>query len=158
GLALVTGAAIAGALFGLFKLTGTFQASDRILVAGGVGAACAGTSRHLARWMAARHGARGKMHRLIAEMADADDAVAIVTTALLVVLLLVGVAGVRLGAVSWGGLSLGLCTMLGVAAAALLGRDFRLDASWGTMLGTGLLGIGISQQLGLSPLPTMFAM
>jgi Kef-type K+ transport system membrane component KefB len=65
---------------------------------------------------------------------------------------------VRLQPWSWGGLSLGLGAALGITAAALLGRDFRLDASWGTLLGTGLLGIGLSQKLGLSPLTTMFAM
>lgn len=158
GLAAVTGAAIAGALIALFRATHAFAPADRVLIAGGVGAACAGTTRHLARWMSGRYGARGPVHRLFAEMADADDAVAIVATAVLFALHPVGGDAVRLSPWAWGGLSLGLGFVLGFTATMLLGRDFRLDASWGTLLGTGLLGIGLSQQLGLSPLTTMFAM
>jgi Kef-type K+ transport system membrane component KefB len=157
-LALVTGAAVTFALMTLFRMTRAFPPADRLLIAGGIGAACAGTTRHLARWMSARYGARGPIHRLYAEMADADDAVAIVATAVLFALHPVGEASVRLAPWSWGGLSLGLGIVLGVTATLLLGRDFRLDASWGTLLGTGLLGIGLSAQLGLSPLTTMFAM
>jgi Kef-type K+ transport system membrane component KefB len=157
-IGLVTGASVFGALYGVLGLTRTLTGADRLLVAGGVGAACAGTTRHVARWMVARHGARGSFLRLVAEIADADDAVAIVATAVLFALHPTGEASVRLAPWSWGALSLGLGTTLGLTATALLGRDFRLDASWGTLLGTGLLGIGLSAQLGLSPLTTMFAM
>lgn len=157
-IGLVTGASIGGALYGVLGLTRTLTGADRLLVAGGVGAACAGTTRHVARWMVARHGARGALLRLVAEIADADDAAAIIATGVLFALHPTGEAGVRLAPWSWGALSVGLGATLGLTATALLGRDFRLDASWGTLLGTGLLGIGLSAQLGLSPLTTMFAM
>jgi hypothetical protein len=46
----------------------------------------------------------------------------------------------------------------GAIATVLLGREFRIDESWGVLLGTALLAIGTAARLGLSPLSVMFFM
>jgi Kef-type K+ transport system membrane component KefB len=58
----------------------------------------------------------------------------------------------------WAGITLALGALLGVVAAALLGREFRLQESFGVLLGTSLFGIGLAARLGLSFLALMFAM
>ena len=48
---LFTGAAIAAAVYGVLLLVGPFDARDRLLVAGGVGASTAETTRYAVRWV-----------------------------------------------------------------------------------------------------------
>lgn len=156
--ALFTGGVIFGSVFFLLRWLPPAPGIERVLLAGGVAAACAETTRHAIRWVSLRHGAKGPVSRLIAEAADADDLVAILATAILFALHPAGQAPWNLPAWSWVALSLGLGAVMGLTAALLLGRDFRLDASWGALLGTSLLTIGLSAQLGLSPLTTLFAM
>jgi hypothetical protein len=56
------------------------------------------------------------------------------------------------------GTTVGIGVLMGVVGAVLLGREFRRDESWGLLLGTSVLGAGLSQKLGLSSMATLFAM
>ena len=52
----------------------------------------------------------------------------------------------------------GLGVLFGAVAATLLGREFRLQESWGVLFGTSLFAIGIAARLDLSFLALMFFM
>ena len=51
-----------------------------------------------------------------------------------------------------------LGVLLGGLCALLLGREFRLRESWGTLLGISLVGVGVSAQVGLSYLAVPFVL
>jgi Kef-type K+ transport system membrane component KefB len=157
-LAAGTGVTISVSLWLLLAHFSPMPAAERLLVAGGVGVACSETTRHAVRWVVERHGASGPLSRLVAELSDADDLLTIVATAAL--FSLQAPAGLSIGLPAWGWaiLPLGLGALLGGLTALLLGREFRLYESWGMLLGTSFIGIGLSSRLGLSPLTTMFTM
>jgi Kef-type K+ transport system membrane component KefB len=142
--------------FALFMLP--LGPADRFLLAGGLGAACSETTRHAVRWVMERHSARGPLSRLIAEVSDADDLVPILGMAIVFSMTAMEGAPVPLPAWGWTVATWGLGIVTGLMATALLGKDFRLEESWGVLLGTSLLTIGLSTQVGFSPLTTMFAM
>jgi hypothetical protein len=48
--------------------------------------------------------------------------------------------------------------LLGAVATVLLGREFRRDESWGILLGTSFLGIGVASRFGQSAVATTFFM
>ena len=54
---------------------------DRLLAAGGIGAACAETTRYAVRWVATRHNAQGPVSDLVNEVAESDDLVPIFAVA-----------------------------------------------------------------------------
>lgn len=159
GLALATGGAVAAAIwFAAERLAPALHPRDRALLALGVGAACAETTRHAILWVMQRHRASGPLSSLIADLADSDD---------LAPLLLMGVAFslAPTAAVpwpipfyAWTLVTLALGVALGLIAVVLLGSDFRLIQSWGVLLGTSLLTIGTAARAGLSPLLAAFAM
>jgi Kef-type K+ transport system membrane component KefB len=155
---LVTGGTIFGALSLLLLRFSPMPAADRNLLAGGIAVACAETTRHAVRWVVERHGARGPLSRLVGELADADDMVVILATAALFALHPPSHAGLHLPAWGWVGISVGLGLGLGGVVMLLLGREFRLDESWGLLLGTSMLAIGLTAKLGMSPLASMFVM
>jgi Kef-type K+ transport system membrane component KefB len=157
-LAAGTGLVIAAALWVLLGRFSPRPALDRVLIAGGIGVACSETTRHAVRWVVERHGASGPLSRLVAELSDADDLPTIVATAALFSLQAPAGLSVALPAWGWAALPLGLGALLGGLTTLLLGREFRLYESWGMLLGTSFIGIGLSSRLGLSPLTTMFTM
>ncbi|HEU4537022.1 MAG TPA: potassium transporter Kef [Polyangiaceae bacterium] len=154
---LGAGALIALAVYAALAAFSTLGGPERLLCAGGTGAACAETTRHVVRWVGQRYGASGPLSGLLAELADSDDAVPILATALLFATRPTGHLPWAVPTLGWAALTLGLGALLGAAAALLLGRDFRLEESWGVLLGASVLAIGLSTRLGLSPLTTMFA-
>jgi Kef-type K+ transport system membrane component KefB len=156
-ISLGSGALIAVAVYAALATFSTLGRSELLLCAGGTGAACAETTRHAVRWVVQRYGASGPLSTLLAELADSDDAMPILATALLFAMRPTGHLPWPMPALGWAALTLGLGALLGTIAALLLGRDFRLDESWGVLLGASVLAIGLSTRLGLSPLTTMFA-
>jgi Kef-type K+ transport system membrane component KefB len=154
---LGAGALIAAAVYPVLATSSSMGRGDLLLCVGGVGAACAETTRQAVRWVVQRHGAEGPLSTLLAELADSDDAMPIVATALLFALRPAAHLPWHASALGWTALTLGLGALLGAAAALLLGRDFRLDESWGVLLGASVLAVGLSTRLGLSTMTTMFA-
>jgi hypothetical protein len=173
--AIVGGSAIslltAGAIFLAFWFVsgkvGTLRGLDRVLLGGGIAAACSETTRRAVRWVAERHGAKGPLATLLGELSQSDDLVPILLVVGLFALAIpprlvmtVGAGTVTWTIDPWGwvAITLGFGAGLGALAALLLGRDFRKNESWGVLLGLSVMGIGINARLGLSSIGTMFAL
>jgi hypothetical protein len=167
-VSLFTGGVIFATLWfvtgAITPLTGT----DRILVVGGIAAACSETTRQAVRWVAERHAASGPLVKLLGELTQSDDLVPILAVATLFAFSTpahlpgLGVWGVSTQATvapwEWALVTLGFGVVLGAMAALLLGREFRRNECWGLLLGLAVMGIGINARLGLSSIGTMFAM
>ena len=134
-----------------------FRGFGRTAVALGIGACASATTRHSVRWVVERHGARGPLADFAADAARASALVPpLALTALFAMAPGGGLPTVpMLGRI---GVTLGFGAGLGLIAALLLGRDFRRDESWGVLLGTGLLCVGVTDRAGLSLLGAMIAM
>ena len=160
-IALVTAAIVGmatwfavGALMGL-------KGDDRLLVAGGVAAACAETTRNAIRWVVEQHRAAGPLSELVAELAACDDMVplllagglfALRPAAHLPAMMSLG----RFELLGWLAITIGMGVVLGAMSTLLLAREFRRDESWIVLLGMSLLGIGVTARLGLSTMTAMF--
>ena len=156
-LSALIGAGVAAAVYLALGFLGPIGYNERWLWSGAAGAVCSETTRHAVRWVVERHGARGPLSDGIADLARVSSLVPALGLALLFAfdstpgLLGIGFAG-RVGVM------LGVGALLGLVATWLLGREFRRDESWGILLGTSLLGMGVSERLGFSAVPTTFAM
>jgi Kef-type K+ transport system membrane component KefB len=157
-IALVTGGAIAAAEYVVISRYTTISGLNLVLLAGGIGAACSETTRDAVRWVVERHKARGPLANLLGEIADSDDIVPLVATALLFAFAPLEHTHVALPNLAWAGMTLGLGVVLGLLASVLLGRETRLSESWGVLLGTSLFAIGLAVRLKLSILAMMFFM
>ncbi|MET0591270.1 MAG: cation:proton antiporter [Polyangiaceae bacterium] len=157
-IALLTGGAVAAAeYFVVARFTGLTGVKLWIL-AGGIAAATAETTRDAVRWVVERHRASGPLANLLGEIADSDDLVPLVATTLLFSLAPIAPAHVVLPTLGWAGLTVALGVLLGLLAALLLGRESRLSESWGVLLGTALFAIGLAVRLKISFLAMMFFM
>ncbi len=155
--ASIVAASVAGALFLALRALGLFEPADRVEVALGAGLVGSETTRHTVRWVAERHGARGRVSDWLADMARASALVPILGLGGLFALapdapLMAFTPLARFG----GGLGVGV--VVGLVAAVLLGREFRRDESWGILLGTSLLAAGVATRLGLAAVATLFVM
>lgn len=158
--AVITGGAVFGAVLLLMsRFTLPIAGTDRLMLAGGVAAACSETTRHAIRWVVERHASEGKVADLFAEIAHADDLVPLIALAALFALAphtthlpwTVPVAG-------WVAVTVVLGALLGAIAALLLGREFSLHTTWGVLLGMSLLAIGVATRLELAPIAVTFFM
>jgi Kef-type K+ transport system membrane component KefB len=157
-IALITGAAVAAAEYVVLVRFTPIDGTQLLLLVGGIGAACSETTRDAVRWVVERHRARGPLADLLGEIADSDDMVPLLATALLFALAPDPHARVALPGLAWAGLTIGLGIVLGLLASVLLGRESRLHESWGVLLGTSLFAIGLAVRLKLSFLAMMFFM
>lgn len=159
GLGALTFAACAVAGWWLAPMLLPGLGDARLLLALGLGAAGSETARSAVVWGAEREGARSPLLDLFADLAEADDVVPLVGLAVLFalgpqpegtalegepVLVLVLTAG------------LGVC--LGAIAAALTRVEARTTERWGILLGTALMGVGLSARLGLAAPAALFVM
>ncbi|MGO9831102.1 MAG: hypothetical protein ACLPJH_13275 [Myxococcaceae bacterium] len=131
---------------------------ERWVLVLGTGAALSETTRSVFRWAARRYGARGPLFNRLADIAAGDDLVPVALAAVAVALQPVasafGPMPPAAGAVAqplfgW---------LLGVAAALMLGRTFRLNVFRGVLLGVTLIAIGFTVRLGLSLLAVPFGL
>jgi hypothetical protein len=151
-LALLVGAGVAGIVFAaLTFVPGVGLAPlQRWLLAGSIGAISSETTRHAVRWVVERHGARGPLSDALADHARAS----VVAPALALSVLFAAAPGASLGVltlVERAFLPLVIGGVLGLVATVLLGREFRRDESWGILLGTSFLAMGIAVRLGRAP-------
>jgi Kef-type K+ transport system membrane component KefB len=156
-ISLASGAATFAAAWFFLAWRSPLAPMDRLLVAGGVGAAGAETTRYAVRWVATRHNARGPVSDLVNEIAESDDLVPILAVAFLFALHPPAVA-FHLPAVGWMAITAGLGLSLGAMAALLLGRTFRVAETWGVLFGMSLLAVGVAERLGLSSISALFVM
>lgn len=150
------GVAVAFAAFGYLTWYLQLGHDEALVVAITLALVSSETTRHAVRWISERQGARGPLSDILAEIADADDAlpllglgvlIALSTTPTLTVELTLGW---RLGAAGV------LAVILGLIAAALLARSLAFGESWAVLIGVALLGIGMSMRLGAAALTVMF--
>lgn len=155
-VALATTSSIAGLIW---LVSGqVFAGTDRVLVALGIGAACSETTRHALRWVVQRYRARGPLSDIVRDLADGDDFVAVLVVGSAFALRTSASLDAPLPAWSWMAMTIGIGVVLGITAAVLLGKEFRLAESWGVLLGTAVFAIGMGARLQLSTLLVAFAM
>ncbi|MDB4994279.1 MAG: hypothetical protein JWM74_1711 [Myxococcaceae bacterium] len=156
--ALLSGGAVFGAVLFLLSRVAIVPAGiDGWLLAGGIAAACAETTRHAVRWVVERHNSRGIVADRLAEISHADDIVPLVVVAILFALTpKVAHLPFHMPVIAWIGVTVALGFVIGAIAALLLGREFSLHTTWGVLLGTSLLSIGVAQRLQLAPLAVTF--
>jgi hypothetical protein len=131
----------------------------RLLLALGLGAAGSETARAAVVWGADRAGPKSPLLDLLADLAEADDVVPLAGLAVLFALApqpkgtaLAGEPGLVLALTP----ALGVC--LGAIAAALTRVEARTTQRWGILLGTALLGVGLSARLKLAAPAALFVM
>jgi hypothetical protein len=151
------GAGVGGCVFLALGEVSPLSPFERLLFGGVAGAVSCETTRHAVRWVVERHGAKGALSDAVAVLARASSLVPAAGLAVLFAAL----PAPGLPNLTWAarvGITLGIGALLGLVAALLLGREFRRDESWGILLGTSLLGMGVAERLGLSAVATTFAM
>lgn len=154
---LVTGAGVAvAAWFAMRQLHVSASPVDRVLLAGGVGAACSETTRHAVRWVVERHSANGPLAQRLDEVAHADDLLPLVAVSILFALEPTRHVLVRMPLRDWPAITVGLGLLLGGGAALLVRSELRLEDTWGVLFGVTLIAIGTSARLGLSTLTASF--
>lgn len=154
--AVVTGSGVGLAVF--FASDSLLGPSDRLVAAIGVGAACAETTRHAVRWVVERHRAKGPLSDLVHDLSGGDDIVPIAATGVAFALHTDAHLRVAVPAWGWVALTIGVGVVLGLVAAVLLGKEFRLAESWGVLLGTSVFAIGTAARMELSTLLAAFAL
>jgi hypothetical protein len=154
-----TGGAIAAALFFLLPRLGvTSSPTERLLLAGGIGAACAETTRHSVEWVVARHQAHGPLSDFLADMALSDDLLPLLAVAVLFALDPSRAVHVTVPLPAWPLLTVALAGVMGGLLALLVRADVTIEETWAALFGVSLLGIGGAARLGLSTHTTCFLM
>jgi hypothetical protein len=131
---------------------------DRVVLALALAAASGETTQHVIRWVRERYAAHGPLVDWLEDLAVAEDLVPIG-----LIVALSAIAG-RSRAATWigpwaiAGVTVALGGLLGLLCALLLGREFRVRESWGTLLGISLVGAGVAAQVGLSFLAVLFVL
>lgn len=155
--AALVGAGVAAAFFEALGQLELASGPERLRTALAVGIVTCETTRHSVRWVVERHGARGPVSDWVADMSRASAVVPLAGLAWLFASA-PGAPLAGLTVLERIGVSAGIGVVLGVVAAVLLGREFRRDESWGLLLGTSVLGVGLSARLGLSSMATAFVL
>jgi Kef-type K+ transport system membrane component KefB len=154
---LMTGGAVAAAAwFAMRRLHVDATPAERLLLSGGVGAACSETTRHAVRWLVERHRANGPLALRLNEVAHADDFLPILAVAALFALAPTSNVIVRMPLRDWPAITVGLGLLLGGGAALLVRSELRLEDTWGVLFGVTLIAIGTSARIGLSTLTATF--
>jgi Kef-type K+ transport system membrane component KefB len=132
---------------------------DIVLLSFAVGTVSAETTRHAVRWVAQRYTPEGPVSRLIEDLAEADDGGPLLVLAVLVALL-PSADGMQLGWPAWAlvATTVAIGVVVGATCAALFDAEPRSSQRWGIVLGTTLLGVGLSLRLDLSAITTAFVM
>ena len=152
-----TAAAVFGAVWYALPRVAPELVKDRLVLGLALAAVSCETTRHAMRWVRERYAARGPVIDLLEDIACAEDfvpiglLVALVSLSAKSKLAWLGIAGVS-------GITVGLGAVLGALCGMLLGREFRLRESWGTVLGISLLAIGVSAMVGLAFVVVSFVM
>jgi hypothetical protein len=155
--ALLTGVLVFLAVYPLARFLKLGDAQVCVFLAGGVGAACAETTRQVVRWAEARHRAKGELTAILSGFGSSDDVAPILAAAL--VFALNARDSATLALPWWGALlmTLALGALLGVVGVLLV-RNTEGYAVWSALFGTVLLGAGIAARFGLLSIAVTFVM
>ena len=158
-ISLVSAAAVGGVAWLVLAWLAPVDGIDRVLVAGGIGAACAETTRYAVRWVVLRYAASGPLSELVGDLSEsADEVVPLLAVAALFALRPAIERPAAVPVLAWAAITLGLGATLGAMGALLLGKTLRQGETWGVLLGTSMLAIGMSWRLGLATIASLFAM
>lgn len=160
GILLTVGCGVLVGLvtFRVIPFVADLRPEDRLVLALGVGIVCAETTRHASEWLVERHRASGPLTELLTDLAHSDELVPIAAVAVLFALRTPARAIIHMPSIGWAGATLAVGLLLGVLTALLLARDLRVNESWGTILGTSLMTIGLAARLDLAGVTAMFAL
>jgi hypothetical protein len=126
--------------------------------AGGIGAACAETTRLAVRYVADRSHSEGPVTELLTDLSDADDLIPMLLCGALFALQPPpGLRWEAHPALLWTG-QLVLGVAIGAMTALLLSREVRSQSLWGVLFGTSTVAIGLAVRAELSVLTVAFAM
>jgi Kef-type K+ transport system membrane component KefB len=157
--ALLTGGAVAVVTWCLVERLGVGASqTDRILLSGGIAAACCETTRHAVGWVAGIRQGWGPLADAINDIANADDLLPLL--ALAVLFALDPSQGIALPTPirDWPLVTLALGVVLGAGAALLMRSEMPVEDTWAALFGVSLLAIGTAARLGLSTLTASFVM
>ncbi len=153
----LVGLAVFAAVFYALPMVAPALLPDRLLLAGGAACVSCGSTRQSVRWVVQRYAASGPLADGLADYARASSLVPVLGLAFLLAFFpspaLTFVAFPARAA-----LTLGVGAVLGLVALGLLARGGTLDETWGILVGTSLLSMGVAARLGLSPLAASFAL
>jgi hypothetical protein len=158
GSALTGGSVAAAVWFFTTRVAHAPGDLDHVILAGGIGASCAETTRHAVRWASERHGAAGKLTRRLADVAHSDDLLPLAAMAVLFSLAPVPLTRVSFEPWGWVALTVGFGVVLGAMTAMHIGRELRVAQTWGVLLGMSVLGLGVAARLGMSVMTVLFFM
>ena len=157
--ALVTGGAVAVATWFVTRsLHLDVTRSERVLLVGGVAAACSQTTRHAVGWVAERLGVRGRLADTLNDIAHSDVLFPLLAVAFLFALGGTRATVVRIPLLDGPLITIALGVGLGAGAALLLRSEMPVEDTWAMLFGPALLVIGIAARLGLSTLTASFFM
>jgi hypothetical protein len=158
GTAVTGTAAAAAAWFAMIALHFDAPTTTRILLAGGVGAACSQTTRHAVTWVVDRYDARGPLADRINEIAHTDTVLPLVAVAVLFALEPTGGVTLQMPLRDWPAVTVGLGLLLGAGASLLLRTEMSIEDTWAVLFGVSLIAIGVAARVGVSTLTISFFM
>jgi len=157
--AIATGGAVATAtwlVIGCLHMDVT--RSERLLLAGGIAAACSQTTRHAVGWVAEHLRTQGGLADTLDDLAHSDVLFPLLAVAFLFALGGTRATVVRIPWLDGPLVTTGLGVGLGAGAALLLRSEMPVEDTWAMLFGPALLVIGIAARLGLSTLTASFFM
>jgi len=155
--AVMTAAAVAsGTWFVIGWVHAPVTGVDRLLLAGGLGAACSETTRYAVRWVVDRHGARGPLADRMNEIAHADAAFPLIALAVLFALEPTRSIAMPMPLRDGPAATVLLGLVIGTGAALLLRGEMELEDTWAALFGVLLIAVGMATRLGLSTLTVCF--
>ncbi len=155
---LAGGAAGAAAWLAMDRLGAGGSPTERILIAGGVGAACSQTTRHAIRWVYDQGEERGPLAERINEIAHTDDFIPLVAVAVLFAFAPTRDVVMRVPLRDWPSVTVGLGLLMGVGAALLLRSEMPMEDTWAVLFGVSLIAIGTATRMAVSTLTVCFFM
>jgi hypothetical protein len=155
--AALVGSAVFAAVFYAVPWLMPALIPDRVLLAGGAATVCSGSTRQAVRWVVQRYSASGPLADALADHARASALVPVLGLVFLLAYFPVpGFAFMPFAARA--GMTFGIGVLLGLVSLALLARGVTRDETWGILVGTSLLSMGVAARLGLSALGASFAL
>lgn len=158
--ALLTGLGVAAAIwFSLRALRTGLTVTDRVLLSGGLGAACSQTTRYAVSQVTDRHRmGESPLSARLDEVAHSDGLLPLVAVAVLFAIDPPRMAFISMPLWQWPAITISLAILLAAGAALLLRDEMAIEDTWGILFGVMLLTIGIAVCAGVSSLAASFFM
>lgn len=158
--ALLTGAAVAGATWFLLRHSqAVLPVNERLLLCGGLGAACSQTTRYALRQVTDRRRIRDRpLSARLDEIAHSDGLLPLLAVAVLFAIDAPRIVPMSMPLVQWPAATLAVAVLLAGGAALLLRSEMAMEDTWGILFGVTLLTIGMAACARVSTLAASFFM